>query len=319
MDESGFSFRQQQEKVNAHFQAEASYWKDIYARKTIYAELYRARLATTLAWIDDLTLAPGSRVLEVGCGAGFLSVELAKRGLRVYAIDSAETMVELTRQHAEESGVTELLSVGIGDVYDLGFEDGSFDLVVALGVIPWLERPELAIREMARVSMPGGHVLLTDGNRMALSLLLDPWNTAALAPLRRSVKNMLERVGLLHQSPKPTMAIFHDLRFIDEALGSAELIKTRGMTLGFGPFTFLHRKILPERLGIALHHRLQRLADRNVPLFRSTGLTYLVLATKPALSPPERSSSAEQPAYSAAKGQSFENGDVNGGPFLSEQ
>ena len=216
MDESGFSFRQQQEKVNAHFQAEASYWKDIYARKTIYAELYRARLATTLAWIDDLVLAPGSRVLEVGCGAGFLSVELAKRGLRVYAIDSAETMVELTRQHAEESGVTELLSVGIGDVYDLGFEDGSFDLVVALGVIPWLERPELAIREMARVSMPGGHVLLTDGNRMALSLLLDPWNTAALAPLGRSVKingrgdrsdNFL-RVGAI----APSIQISHALR-----------------------------------------------------------------------------------------------------------
>ena len=318
MDESSLSYRQQQEKVNAHFQAEAPYWKDIYARKTMYAELYRARLATTLAWIGDLVLAPGSRVLEVGCGAGFLSVELAKRGLRVHAIDSTETMVELTRQHAEESGVTELLSVGVGDVCDLAWEDGCFDLVVALGVIPWLERPEMAIREMARVSVPGGHVLLTDGNQAALNLLLDPWKNPALASLRRRSKGMLEWMRILHQSPKPTMAIFHDRRFIDEALASAELIKIKGMTLGFGTFTFLHRKILPERLGIALNHQLQSLANRNVPLLRSTGLTYLVLATKPALPHSEQSLSAEQLVYCAAKGQSFENGDVDGGPVLPE-
>jgi ubiquinone/menaquinone biosynthesis C-methylase UbiE len=303
MDESGLSFRQQQEKVNAHFQAESSYWREIYARNTMYAELYRARLATTLAWIDDLALAPGSRVLEVGCGAGFLSVALAQRELRVHAIDSAETMVELTRQQAAESGVTDLLSVGAGDVYALAFKDDSFDLVVALGVIPWLERPELAIGEMARVSMPSGHVLLTDGNQVALNLLLDPWKSPALASLRRRVKGMLAWVGLLHQPPKPLMATFHDRRFIDEALASAELVKIKGMTLGFGTFTFLHRKVLPERLAIALHHRLQSLANRNVPLLRSTGLTYLVLATKAALPPSERSTSAERPAYSAAKGQ----------------
>jgi 2-polyprenyl-3-methyl-5-hydroxy-6-metoxy-1,4-benzoquinol methylase len=303
MDESPVSYRRQQEEVNTHFQAQSSYWKDIYARNTVYAELYRARQATALAWIDDLALAPGSRVLEVGCGAGFLSVALAQRELCVHAIDSTETMVELTRKQAAESGVTELLSADAGDVYELAFEDDSFDLVTALGVIPWLERPELAIREMARVTRPGGHVLLTDGNQVALNLLLDPWKNPALTPLRRSVKGMLERVGLLHQSPKPIMATFHDRRFIDEALASAELIKIKGMTLGFGTFTFLHRKVLPERLGIALHHWLQSLANRNVPLFRSTGLTYLVLATKSALPPSERSTSAEQPAYGAVKGQ----------------
>jgi len=271
------SYRQQQEKVNAHFQAQSSYWKKIYARKTVYSEIYRARQARALAWIDDLALAPGSRVLEVGCGAGFLSVALAQRGLRVYAIDSADTMVELTRQHAVESGITGLLTVDVGDVYALAFEDDSFDLVIALGVTSWLARPELAIREMARVTLPGGHVLLTNGNQARLNHLLDPWLNPALAPLRRGIKGMLERLGLLHSSAEPTV---RERRFIDEALASAELIKTRGMTLGFGPFTFLHHKVLPERLGIALHHQLQHLADRNLPFFRSTGMSYLVLARR---------------------------------------
>ena len=318
MDKNDVALRRQQAELNEYFQAQSSYWKDVYASSGPQAEIYRLRQAVVLAWIGDLVLAPGSRVLEVGCGAGFLSVELAKRGLRVHAIDSTQTMVELTRRHAEESGVTELLSVGVGDVCDLAWEDGCFDLVVALGVIPWLERPEMAIREMARVSVPGGHVLLTDGNQAALNLLLDPWKNPALASLRRRSKGMLEWMRILHQSPKPTMAIFHDRRFIDEALASAELIKIKGMTLGFGTFTFLHRKILPERLGIALNHQLQSLANRNVPFLRSTGLTYLVLATKPALPHSEQSLSAEQLIYCAAKGQSFENGDVDGGPVLPE-
>src|SRR2546425_10052948 len=111
MDESAVSYHQQQEEVNTYFQAQLSYWKDIYAENSVQAEIYRARQARALAWIDELALVPGSHVLEVGCGAGFLSVELAQRGLRVHAIDSAQAMVEVARQYAAESGRAGLLSV----------------------------------------------------------------------------------------------------------------------------------------------------------------------------------------------------------------
>src|SRR5262249_33853133 len=147
-------------------------------------------------------------------GAGFLSVALAQRGLRVHAIDSAETMIELTRQQAAESGVTDLLSVGAGDVYALAFKDDSFDLVVALGVIPWLERPELAIGEMARVSRPGGHITLTVDNRSALMYLLDPWMNPALAPLKRIIKSVLERIGIPYESRGGTKENLYDCHFI---------------------------------------------------------------------------------------------------------
>ena len=114
------------------------------------------------------------------------------------------------------------------------------------------------------------------------------------------MKDKLERIGLLHRRPKPMMAALHARRFIDETLAGAKLVKTRSMTLGFGPFTFLRRKVLPESLGIALHHRLQCLAGRNVPIFRSTGMSYLILARKSASSrPPERSTSAEKPVSDA--------------------
>lgn len=295
MSESGIADSQQQENVNAYFQTQSSYWKEIYERRTVYGEIYRARHGAVLARVDGLALAPGSRVLEVGCGAGFLSVALAQRGLRVHAIDSAESMVELTRQHAIESEIGDLLSVQVGDVNALAFADDSFDLVVAIGVTSWLEHPELAIQEMARVTKPDGYVILTDGNQAALHLLLDPLMNPLLKPFRKGVKGLLEGIGLLKPSPKPMMAALHTRRFIDMALRKARLVKVRGLTIGFGPFTFLYCKVIPESLGIALHHRLQGLANRNMPIFRSTGMSYLVLARKSASRCQTQAVGAEEP------------------------
>src|SRR5436853_19104 len=85
-------------------------------------EVLAERQAAALNWIEGLGLKPEARVLEIGCGAGFLSVALAQRGLRVQAIDPAEAMVELARRHAVESGTAELLSVDFGDACALAFE-----------------------------------------------------------------------------------------------------------------------------------------------------------------------------------------------------
>jgi ubiquinone/menaquinone biosynthesis C-methylase UbiE len=303
MSESIMPPLQEREQVNAYFQSQSSYWKDIYMSGGVQGEIYRERHAAVLAWIDNLALAPGSQVLEIGCGAGFLAVALAQRGLRVCAIDSTSAMVELARRHATESGASEQLSVDSGDIYALGFEDRRFDLVVAIGVIPWLERPELAIQEIARVTRTGGHVILTADNRSRLIYLFDPWLNPALQPLRKRVKHALERFGLHRWLQDATNSTLHDHRYIDNSLARLGLIKSRSMTLGFGPFSLFKRKILSEPLSTALHHRLQHLAERNVPVLRSTGSQYLVLARKLAPAPraPMHSTSAQQPVSNVTR------------------
>jgi len=305
-------YLRKQEKVNIHFQSQSSFWKDIYAGSSLESEIYRDRHAAVLAWIDGLTLAPGSQVLEIGCGAGFMAVALAQRGFRVQAIDAVEAMVELSRRHAVESGTTDFLSVDLGDVYSLAFENGSFDLVIALGVITWLGRPELAIQEMARVTGPGGQVIFTAANSLGLCRLLDPRKNPMYIALKPGVKEILERIGLRHRSPDATTQAAvtpHTRRFIDDVLANAQLVKTRSQALGFGPFSFGGRDLFSEAISKALHHRLQRLADRNVPIFRSTGMSFLVLARKPAIPPPERSTSAGKPVSDTLKAQSLENGE----------
>ena len=69
---------QQQEKVNAYFQSMSSYWKEVYSSGTVPGKIYGERQAAVLDWIESLDLKPGSRVLEIGCGAGRLSHVLAE-------------------------------------------------------------------------------------------------------------------------------------------------------------------------------------------------------------------------------------------------
>ncbi len=266
-----------QEIVNEYFRAETMVWKEIYTRSDVQAETIRDRHAAVLDWIDALALEPGSKVLEIGCGAGFMAIALAQRGFRVYAIDSAESMIEQAHQNAMESRVTDLLSLDIGDVYTLAFDDESFDLVLAIGVIPWLERADLAIQQMARVTKHSGHIIISYANRVGLVSLLDPWTNPALVPLKRRLKETFERIARRRKSP--TM-IFHSSRFIDCNLAGARLVKIKSMTRGFS-CSFRH-KVLPEPFGTGLHHRLQCLADRNLPVFRSIGMASFVLARKSA-------------------------------------
>lgn len=268
---------QEQEIVNTYFRSQSMEWQEIYTRKDVQAETIRDRHAAVLDWIGTLALEPGSKVLEIGCGAGFMAMALAQRGFRVCAIDSVDSMVEQAHLNARESGVTDQLSLDIGDVYTLAFEDESFDLVLAIGVIPWLERADLAIQQMARVTKRGGYIIITYANRAGLVSLLDPWTNPALVPLKRRLKEMSARIGRHRKSP--TM-IFHSKRSIDSHLAGARLLKIKSMTRGFS-CSFRH-KVLPEPFGTALHLRLQRLADRDLPGFRSIGMACFVMARKQA-------------------------------------
>jgi 2-polyprenyl-3-methyl-5-hydroxy-6-metoxy-1,4-benzoquinol methylase len=285
---------QRHEKVNAYFQLHATYWKEIYASSGLNGEIYRNRHDAVLDWVDSLNLPAGASVLEIGCGAGLMSLALAQRGFRVYAIDSVETMVEQARKLACESECAGMLTVDVDDVYALTFEDESFDLVIAIGVIPWLDRVDLAMRQMARVTRPAGHVILTADNRARLTNFLDPWLNPALGPLKRGMSYLLDRVGLRRRSPSDIGATYHAHRFIDETMARVRFMKKRSVTLGFGPFTLFRHPVLPEPLGIRLHHRLQFLADRKVPVLRCSGAHYIVLASKSVCWPLTVAKSAEK-------------------------
>jgi D-aspartate ligase len=268
-----------QKQVDRHFEAAAQDWKTIYEEQTVYGLIHQERRATALDWIDELALPDGASVLEIGCGAGLTSVALAERGLNVMAIDTAPAMIGLTDQLVRDRDLAGRIRTSVADAHDLPYSDGSYSLVLALGVLPWLHSPDRAMEEMVRVMRPGGYVLANVDNLLRLHYLLDPRLNPALGSLRRSLGDGLRRTGVLH-APAPTPVRLSSIRRFDAVMARLGLAKVRSTTLGFGPFTFWRRPVLPEAKGMRLHRTLQGAADRGIPLVRSTGAQYLVLARK---------------------------------------
>lgn len=106
----------------------------------------------------------GLDALDIGCGTGFLSLELAQRGHRVTGIDFAPAMLALARRKAMEAGAD--IHFEEADAENLPLPPLSFDLVVTRHVLWTLPHPEAAIDEWIRVLRPGGRLAVIDGHSL---------------------------------------------------------------------------------------------------------------------------------------------------------
>jgi ubiquinone/menaquinone biosynthesis C-methylase UbiE len=117
------------------------------------------------AWdrVLDLSLPQQGRLeaLDIGCGTGFLSLELWARGHRVTAIDFAPAMLERARSKAAEQGAS--IGFGQADAEALPFAPERFDLAVSRHLLWTLPHPEAAINEWVRILRPGGRLVIVDG------------------------------------------------------------------------------------------------------------------------------------------------------------
>ncbi|MGH2447959.1 MAG: class I SAM-dependent methyltransferase [Chloroflexota bacterium] len=266
---------QHRRQVQAYFDRAGPAWTEVYRERTVWGEIHQLRRALALARVDELNLAAESRVLEVGAGTGLLAIDLARRGFTVHSLDVSDAMVELAESQARASGFIDQIEVRKGDVHCLAYDSGSFDLVTMLGVLPFLDSPEAALGEIARVLKPDAHVLLTSDNSSRLTFLFDPRFWPVLKAPRELVKRFVGRKG---EFPFSTHAFRQ--RDLIQLLNSADLDIQRVDGFGYGPFTLLGRQVVPDRLGILLQQRLQQYADGGTSIVRSAASQHLVLAAR---------------------------------------
>jgi ubiquinone/menaquinone biosynthesis C-methylase UbiE len=124
--------------------------------------------AERTAWDRVFALALGGRqglaALDIGCGTGFLSLELAARGHHVTGIDFAPQMLALAKEKAATAQAT--IRFEEVDAENLPFAPASFDLVITRHVLWTLPHPEAAIAEWIRVLRPGGRLAVIDGQSL---------------------------------------------------------------------------------------------------------------------------------------------------------
>ena len=115
-------------------------------------------------------LHPGDRLLDVGCGPGTITADLAHRvapGLTV-GVDLADEVIELARARGEAAGLANV-RFETGDVYALGFEDGAFDVAFAHQVLQHLTDPVAALVELRRVLRAQGLLAVRDADFAAFA------------------------------------------------------------------------------------------------------------------------------------------------------
>ena len=201
--------------------------------------------------IDDLEIevtapyARDARVLELGCGTGLILERVAEVAKEAVGIDLSEGMA----QRARDRG----LDVHIGSVCDLPFEDDRFDLTYSFKVLAHVPDIDAAVCEAARVTRPGGHLLLEFYNPWSLRYLAKKvagpqpigddrteadistrWDSPRDIPkLLPPNVELVDYYGVRVLTP---VAAVHRLPGVARALSRAELLASRSPLRYFGGF-----------------------------------------------------------------------------------
>ncbi len=207
----------------------------------------------------------GLRVLDIGCGGGFLAEEFAALGCRVTGVDPSPASVGAARAHAASRGLTVGYRVGAGE--DLPVPDAAFDVACCCDVLEHVSDVDRVISETARALKPGGLYLFDTINRT---------RTSRLIAIRAAQQWRLTRL---------TDVAFHDWdMFITPAELTGVLRRhglAPGQTTGLGaraaPLSVL-RSVARARLGRITYGELSRRLD--VGQVTSTAVSYMGYATK---------------------------------------
>lgn len=130
--------------------------------------LLRAESECRLPWVLEEIGAAPCRVLDIGCGAGFLANALAQAGHEVTGVDLSEPSLAVARRHDRTGRVRYLRA----DALDLPFQPGQFDVVCAMDFLEHIEDPAQLIRSVSGLLRPGGKFFFHTFSRNLLSWLV---------------------------------------------------------------------------------------------------------------------------------------------------
>lgn len=149
---------------------------------------YRSRVQPPSMLVEAISCRPGMTIIEIGCGSGFYTVEVAKAiqpDGRVYAVDIQEGMLEKLRNRMEREGVENIIPILADAEGNIPLDDGTADAVFSVAVLPEIPNPVKALTQIKR--------LMTDDGVFADSeVLFDPDY-----PLKRTVVKWARQAGLV--------------------------------------------------------------------------------------------------------------------------
>lgn len=180
--------REHAEAAQRYFAENAAEWDSIRA-------LHVADDAVEKAMREAVGARPFDSLLDLGTGTGRLLELFAPLYARAVGIDASADMLAVARANLDRAGVANA-QVRLGDIHNLPFQRDSFDVVTIHQVLHYLDDPERAVAEAARVLRPGGRLLVVDFAPHDLEFLRERHAHRRLGFAREPMLQWIEAPGL---------------------------------------------------------------------------------------------------------------------------
>jgi 2-polyprenyl-3-methyl-5-hydroxy-6-metoxy-1,4-benzoquinol methylase len=251
-------------RINEYTAGYANSHVDAYTWSTRSGYFYLRRQALVTAELGRLK--GGGRLLDIGCGAGEASQLAASSGFEYQGVDVSEDMIRVARTAGKNPDAIYML----GGVQDLMFESGSFDVVLALGVLEYVEadRLEQSMQEIRRVLKPNGVLIASLLNR-----------SSPIWRIQRTREWLHQIASACRGHPPQDRApeILFTSRQVYDLLASSRLLCQRSTRYSFA---ILPSRIYEGRPDFWTKFCLALEVLGSTPL-GALGMAHLVVATKP--------------------------------------
>jgi ubiquinone/menaquinone biosynthesis C-methylase UbiE len=181
-----------QEKVTHHFDAvgrDGTYVGYYDVEDTLTTHDFLTRMWRVEELLDPWVKA-GARVLDLGCGPGPMVDWVCRRGASYVGLDTAPGMLANIERKYRDTELWDRIEVRVGSCEEIPYPNAHFDAVIAMGLLEYMDDMGPTCDDIARVTKPGGLVVLTIPNRTSMNRFLMR-NTGFITGIYQGVRRML--------------------------------------------------------------------------------------------------------------------------------
>jgi SAM-dependent methyltransferase len=266
----GQKLKDHKQGIAEYFSKKTEVWKSIYSErqentKNIVSLFMIKRRAAVLHLVDTVSMGHMLNILDCGSGPGSVAEELLKRGHHVICIDLSAEMIKEANKTLTGNNNTGF-SCFQADIEGLCFKESSFDMVICVGVLQYLQRDANAVGEIGRVLKPQGTAIVSLPNMLRINTLLDPYYY-----LVRGSKYLWNRFLKPSNEVQPddfgSNDSFINRRYVYAQLRSLfkynNLREEMVLPVGFGPVTFWREELFSQRISVGMSNFFDRLFLRK--------------------------------------------------------
>lgn len=190
------------DRVKDYFDDNAGEWQEMYREQRRVVDVDMVERKRHMMELVCMHLPAGSRILDVGCGAGHASLDLVQRGYVVHGLDIAQKMIDHANRNRDAADVSESQCAFIcSDVSGASFEPGSFDGVIALGFLQYQADEVEELKIIGKLLRPDGLLVVTGPTLHRLT------NFFGVLPRLKSAVQKLKRTLTGAQPPRQDVLV----------------------------------------------------------------------------------------------------------------